>query len=212
MQQAPQDSVVFSGFLNHFKWNESGKSAFVFLSVSDQDANGNTTYKSVPLTVTSKLANMLSAKHDQIKQAKAQNQKMSVLIQVYSAKISSYAQPQADGSEGFPNPQITAFRARHISMDAQRQVLDDSENPMWAGQPSPAQQQYAPQPAQQQYAPQPAQQQYAPQPAQQQYAPQPAQQQYAPQPAQQQYAPQPSQQQYAPTNSTINPDDDDIPF
>ena len=82
-QQAPQDSMVFSGFLNHFKWNDSGKSAFIFLSVSDQDQQGQTVYKSVPMTVTSKLANMLASKYAEIQTARQNNQKFPVLLQVY---------------------------------------------------------------------------------------------------------------------------------
>jgi hypothetical protein len=158
MQQAQQDTLVLSGFLNHFKWNDSGKSAFIFLSVSDQDMQGNTVYKSIPMTVTSKLANMLGSKYEEIKNARAQNQKHPVLIQVYMGKVSSYSPPQSDGSEGFPSVQLTAFRGIQISMDQNRTTIDDSEAPQWSnGGQAPQQQQGGFQqqaPAQQQQAPQ----------------------------------------------------------
>lgn len=192
MQQAPQDSIIFSGFLNHFKWNESGKSAFIFLSVSDQDAQGQTVYRSVPVTVTSKLANMLYEKYKEIQTAKQQQQKHPVLLQIYSGKVSSYSAKNTDGSEGLPVPTITGFRGRVLSMDSNRTILDDSENPNYAHAP-------------QQQAPAPQQQAPAPQYAPQQPAPAP---QYAPQ----QQAAAPQQQAFSPPEEPKIDFDDDIPF
>jgi hypothetical protein len=240
MQQAQQDSLVFTGFLNHFKWNESGNSAFVFLSIGVQDQQGQTQYQSIPMTVTKKPAQMLEKHFGLVQAGKQSGQRHSVLVQVYSGRIGSYA-PMVNNQEQFPIVQITAFRALVISADAAKNVIDDSENYGQQQQGGFAPQQQAPQQqaphqqaphqqaphqqAPQQQAPQQqAPQQQAPQQqggfAPQQQAPQQqggfAPQQQAPQQqggfAPQQQAPQQQGSGFPQESNIVMDDDDDIPF
>jgi hypothetical protein len=217
MQQAQQDSLVFTGFLNHFKWNESGNSAFVFLSIGVQDQQGQTQYQSIPMTVTKKPAQMLEKHFGLVQAGKQSGQRHSVLVQVYSGRIGSYA-PMVNNQEQFPIVQITAFRALVISADAAKNVIDDSENYGQQQQGGFAPQQQAPQ---QQAPHQQAPHQQAPhQQAPQQQAPQQqggfAPQQQAPQQqggfAPQQQAPQQQGSGFPQESNIVMDDDDDIPF
>jgi hypothetical protein len=220
MQQnlAPQDNLIVSGFLNSFKWNgQNQKSAWIYLAIGEKDMEGNRVYNSVLCQVYGNVARMLAAKQADRENAKAQGQRISVLVQVTSGMVTSFSQKDEQGNQtGTPVTFVKGFKASIVNTQ-DRTILDDSENPAYA---APQQQAYAPAP--QAPAPQQQQQNYAPQQQAPQQDPAPQQQQnYAPQQqAPQQQAPQqqaPAPQQYAPApqqpNANVDEDfDDDIPF
>ncbi len=126
--QAQQDTLVLTGFLNWVKWNESGRSAQFILSISEQDQQGGNVYKSVPMTATYKLACMLDNYYQQMQQAKQGGGRMGVLVQVYMGRVSSFAPKNDQGQEGWPVVTLTAFRGAVISADQNRSVTDISDN------------------------------------------------------------------------------------
>ena len=194
--QAPQDTVIQSGFLNHFRWaNQNQKSAWVYLNKQDgTDQQGNRVYQSIFCQVFGNTARMLASYHQQIQNAKQSGSRLNVLVQIYAGTVTSFTPQNQQGAPAQPVTYLKGFKA-YIINPQDRMITDFSEDQRWSLQGGQGQQQYAPQ------------QQQGGQ-AQQQYAPQ---QQQGGQ-AQQQYAPQ--QQQGGQANSMEPPIDfdDDIPF
>jgi hypothetical protein len=197
--QAPQDIVIQSGFLNHFRWaTQEQRSGWIYINKSDgKDQQGKTQYRSVLCQVFGNTARMLSSYFQQIQSAKSSGQRMSVLVQFHAATISSFTPTNNEGAESNPVTIMKGFKA-YILNSQDRMITDYSDDVRWNDQ-NPQQSGYTPQQA----APQ-RQQQSTPYQA----APQKAA--YIPQQA----APQQAAPQGNPT-PMAEPDfdfDDDIPF
>ena len=134
MQQnlAPQDNLVLSGFLNSFKWNgQNQKAAWVYLAVGEKDMNDNRVYNSVLVQVYGNVARMLAAKQQERQNAKAQGQRMQVLVQITSGMVSSFTQQDEHGNDiGAPVTFIKGFKASIVNTQ-DRSVLDHSDNPIY---------------------------------------------------------------------------------
>lgn len=137
MQQnlAPQDNLVLSGFLNSFKWNgQNQKSAWVYLAIGEKDMNDNRVYNSVLVQVYGNVARMLAAKQDERQNAKAQGQRMQVLVQITSGMVSSFTQQDQQGNDiGAPVTFVKGFKASIVNTQ-DRSIIDDSDNPVYAAQ------------------------------------------------------------------------------
>lgn len=137
MQQnlAPQDNLILSGFLNSFKWNgQNQRSAWVYLAIGEKDMNDNRVYNSVLVQVYGNVARMLAAKQQERQNAKAQGQRMQVLVQITSGMVSSFTQQDQQGNDmGAPVTFIKGFKASIVNTQ-DRSIIDDSDNPIYAEQ------------------------------------------------------------------------------
>ena len=204
--QAPQDTVIQSGFLNHFRWaNQNQRSAWVYLNKQDgTDQNGNKVYQSIFCQVFGNTARMLAHYHQQIQQAKQSGQRMTVLVQIHVGTVTSFTPQNQQGAPSQPVTYVKGFKA-YVLNPQDRMVTDFSDSPQWNEQ-SGQQGGYAPQgqAPQQGYS-----QNSAPQQNQAPQSNQAPQQNYAPQ--QNHQAPQGGQQP-APMAEPDFDFDDDIPF
>ena len=137
MQQnlAPQDNLILSGFLNSFKWNgQNQKSAWVYLAIGEKDINDNRVYNSVLVQVYGNVARMLAAKQQERQNAKAQGQRVQVLVQITSGMVSSFTQQDQQGNDiGAPVTFVKGFKASIVNTQ-DRSIIDDSDNPSYAAQ------------------------------------------------------------------------------
>ncbi len=137
MQQnlAPQDNLILSGFLNSFKWNgQNQRSAWIYLAIGEKDMNDNRVYNSVLVQVYGNVARMLAAKQADRENAKAQGQRLSVLVQITSGMVSSFTQQDQQGNNiGQPVTFVKGFKASIVNTQ-DRSIIDDSDNPIYAEQ------------------------------------------------------------------------------
>jgi len=137
MQQnlAPQDNLILSGFLNSFKWNgQNQRSAWIYLAIGEKDMNDNRVYNSVLVQVYGNVARMLAAKQAERENAKAQGQRLSVLVQITSGMVSSFTQQDQQGNNiGQPVTFVKGFKASIVNTQ-DRSIIDDSDNPIYAEQ------------------------------------------------------------------------------
>ena len=207
--QAPQDAVIQSGFLNHFRWaNQNQKSAWIYLNKQDgNDQQGNRVYQSIFCQVFGNAARMLESYYQQIQSTKQSGGRLNVLVQIHSGTVTSFTPQNQEGAPARPVTFLKGFKA-YILNPQDRMITDFSDDQRWNQQQGGQQQGYAPQANQQSgqqqgYAPQANQQS-----GQQGYAPQANQQS-----GQQGYAPQANQQGGTPNPMEPTIDfDDDIPF
>ena len=146
--QAPQDTVIQSGFLNHFKWqNQNQKSAWIYLNKQDgTDQQGNRVYQSIFCQVFGNTARMLSSYYQQMQQAKQGGGRLNVLVQIHTGTVTSFTPQNQQGSPAQPVTFVKGFKA-YILNPQDRMVTDFSDDSRWdaLGNQAPQQGGYAPQ-------------------------------------------------------------------
>ncbi len=91
-QKAPENNVVFSGFLNFFSlMPHNNKVGYAYISIKDGNQPcGRANWRTVFIETYGQSTNFFAKIYQEMKVSKAKGQKQSRLIQSYSATLSSY--------------------------------------------------------------------------------------------------------------------------
>ena len=124
-KQAPNDSILISGFLNNVSLRDQGKTALGYMSIKDgiHQESGKPKYKSISLQIFGSAVGFLHNLYQNNLKLKKQNKQANNLIQISSAMLSSYNKKDGETFKNFTL--LKVFKANALSRE--RMITDSTD-------------------------------------------------------------------------------------